>query len=235
MEKYIDDEFFSSKIEEELRIEKRQYERSTAEYEHDLEFRQCIDTDVKEENGYNKLRLKLDDEGLRRIEESCREEEDFENLIKIWNRRLSNAERRSRYWEVGRSEVPLDYNEATEPFYIPRYLNNEFRRNLKEGNYIDIIYDCPHEIEQLVTNPIMSEAISMLSQSQKELLQFKVVRKYTTEEVALYKQQSDRNIRKVYSTVLKHIRKNYIKIYDERKRRDRSDDRYYEKCKRALG
>lgn len=45
---------------------------------------------------------------ISRLEESARTEEEFANVISWWDKLDDNRERRERYHEIGRSEVPLD-------------------------------------------------------------------------------------------------------------------------------
>ena len=46
---------------------------------------------------------------LLRLEDAARTEDDFREIIDIWNKNDSNRERKERYHEVGRSVVPLEY------------------------------------------------------------------------------------------------------------------------------
>ena len=47
---------------------------------------------------------------ISRLEESARTEEEFANVISWWDKLDDNRERRERYHEIGRSEVPLEWH-----------------------------------------------------------------------------------------------------------------------------
>ena len=54
------------------------------------------------------LKRQIKEEALLRLEEAARTEEDFAAVQYHWDRRDSNRERKERYHEVLRGDVPLD-------------------------------------------------------------------------------------------------------------------------------
>ena len=64
---------------------------------------------IPEASTRKKLKRELEQEALARLEDSARTEEDFENVVTWWNRLDANRERKERYHEIGRSDVPLEW------------------------------------------------------------------------------------------------------------------------------
>lgn len=165
-----------------------------------------------EENPKNKkLKRELRAEALRIIEDSARTQEDFEEVVRWYDRLDANRERKERYHEVSRGDnVPLDYNADENGVCFPRSLNKYLWKQIQKGDFIEAIYDCPHELQEIVTEPYISEIIGDLADEQKEVLYY-IIKGYSTQKIACIRGQTDRNIRKVKNTALKQIRK---KIYD---------------------
>ncbi len=182
-----------------LDFEKKQEQTDSAETENQ--------TAVSEQSiGTKRLKRELRAEALARIESAARTQDDFQKVVEIWDKLDANRERKERYHEVGRSDVPLDYEAAEDGICFPRDLNSFIWKQVQKGEFIDAIYNCPHELQELVTEPYISKILSELSDEQKEIL-FYIVKGYSTSKIACIRGQTDRNIRKVRKTLLKHIRK----------------------------
>lgn len=158
-----------------------------------------------------RLKRELRAEVLARIESAARTQEDFENVVEIWNKLDANRERKERFHEVGRGDVPLDYEAAEDGICFPRDLNSFIWKQVQKGEFLDAIYNCPYEIHELVTDEYLSKILEELPPEQKEILYYIAVKGYSTSRIAKIRGQSDRNIRKVRNTLLKHIRE---KIYN---------------------
>lgn len=144
---------------------------------------------------------------LERIENAARTEEDFQKVIDWWDRLDANRERKERYHEVSRGDnVPLEYNADENGVSFPRSINKYLWNQIQKGDFIEAIYDCPLEIQELITEPYISKILSELSDERKEIL-FYIVKGYSTSKIARIRGQSDRNIRKVRNTLLKQVRK----------------------------
>ena len=165
-----------------------------------------------EENPTNKkLKRELRAEALRLIEEAARTQEDFEKVVKWYDRLDANRERKERYHEISRGDnVPLDYNADENGICFPRSINKYLWKQIQKGEFEETIYDCPHELQELVSEPYISKIIGELTAEQKEALFYYIVKGYSTSKIACIRGQTDRNIRKVKNTALKQIRK---KIY----------------------
>ena len=154
---------------------------------------------------------------LRRIEESARTEDDFQKVIEWWDKLDENRERRERDHETGRSTVPLDWN--AEELYLsdrPSY-DMVLRRLLLAGDFLDMIFDHPETIHELVTDTDLSKILKELKPHLKNMLYYLFLRDYSATEYAESIGQSDRNIRGIRETALKRIRKFYGGILTYRK------------------
>ncbi|MCX4300068.1 MAG: sigma-70 family RNA polymerase sigma factor [Lachnospiraceae bacterium] len=146
---------------------------------------------------------------LRRIEESARTEDDFQKVIEWWDKLDENRERRERDHEIGRSTVPLEWD--ADELYLsdrPSY-DMVLRKLLLAGDFLDLIFDSPETIHELVTDADLSEILKELKPHLKNMLYYLFLRDYSAAEYAESIGQSDRNIRGIRETALKRIRKLY--------------------------
>ena len=154
---------------------------------------------------------------LRRIEESARTEDDFQKVIEWWDKLDENRERRERNHEIGRSTVPLEW--GADELYLsdrPSY-DMVLRKLLLAGDFLDLIFDSPETIHELVTDADLSKILEELKPHLKNMLYYLFLRDYSAAEYADNIGQSDRNIRGIRETALKRIRKLYSGILAYRK------------------
>ena len=154
---------------------------------------------------------------IQRIEESARTEADFENVLYWWDKLDANRERKERDHEIGRSAVPLEWG-ADEMYFSERLsYDMVLRKLLLAGEFIDIIFDRPETIHELVTDADLSKILKALKPHLKNMLYYLFLRDYSAAEYAKSIGQSDRNIRGIRETALKKIRKLYGGILTYRK------------------
>lgn len=167
----------------------------------------------EEDTGEKRLKREIRAEALRRLELAARTEEDFAYIIKQWNRLDSNRERRERDHEVLRGDIPLEYQAAPDPKIFPRWMNDPAYRQLNSGYFLDVLFDCPYEMHELITDEFLSDLVKSLSEAQKEVLFFLALRLYSTSRVAKLRGQTARNIRKVRATIQRKLqRKLYMHL-----------------------
>ena len=99
---------------------------------------------------------------------------------------------------------------------FPDTLNDVLKRQEHKGDFIDIIFYCPCDIHELVTNVDMSIILRELNEDHKFLLFLSALRQYSSVKIAAIRGQTDRNIRKVRNTILKKIRKNLLATLTEK-------------------
>ena len=144
-------------------------------------------------------------EALKRTEESARTAADFQKVIAEWNRIDRNRERRERDHENLRGDVPLEFQAVPEPRIAPLWMNAPDYRQLCSGFFLDILFDCPYEMPELMSNKFISNMIRNLSEEHKEVLFYLSLRLYSTTRLAALRGQSDRNIRKLRTTIRKKL------------------------------
>ena len=134
--------------------------------------------------------------------------QDFKNLHVTWDKLDANRERRERYHELLRGNVPIDYDvDYGSTTFIPRWRNDPMERQLLRGYFLDYFCDCPYEMHDLTTKEYLRQILMGLKEEHKEIFYFLFLRQFSPQYVALMRGQTDRNIRKVRDTVLRKIRK----------------------------
>lgn len=178
-----------------------------------------IEDDEQSERKLLKRELKA--QALKRLEDSARTVTDFKNVAAWWDRLDANRERRERYHEILRSndDIPLEYGASFDARCFPNALNGMLKKQNRKGDFLDAIFCCPYEINELVTEEYISDILFNLNEEQKFFLFLYAVRQYSSAKIAEIKGQSDRNIRKVRGTMLKRIRKKLLGKLDEKVRK----------------
>ena len=77
------------------------------------------------------------------------------------------------------------------------------------GDFIDLIFDRPETLHELVTDADLSKILKELKPHLKNMLYYLFLHDYSAAEYAESIGQSDRNIRGIRETALKKIRKLY--------------------------
>ena len=162
---------------------------------------------ARESSKKKRLRREIEAESLARMERLAKTEDDFQEVTRQWDRREENGDRRFRYHETVRGDVPLEYGMSKSSSVFPAYLNSAYWKAIRRGDYLELIFDCPFEIEQITSDPFVSTALGELKDEYRELLCFLCVRKYSTERLGKMIGQTDRNVRKKLSRLLARLRK----------------------------
>lgn len=177
-----------------------------------------IEDDEDNQSERKLLKRELMAHALKRLEDSARTVTDFKNVTAWWDRLDANRERRERYHEILRSndDIPLEYGASFDARCFPNALNGMLEKQNRKGDFLDAIFCCPYEINELVTEKYISDILYGLNEEQKFLLFMYAVRQYSSVRIAAIKGQSDRNIRKVRGTMLKRIQKKLLAALDEK-------------------
>lgn len=168
--------------------------------------------ELEETEGRKLLQRELREEALRRYEESARTVQDFKNIHATWDKLDANRERRERYHELLRGDVPIDYQvDYLTATIIPHWRNDPMERQLQRGYFLDYFFDCPYEMHDLTSKEYVRQIIKGLKEEHKEIFYFLFLRQFSPQYLALMRGQTDRNIRKVRDTVLRKIHKKMYK------------------------
>lgn len=195
------------------------YKERLEEIELQIERDECPpEPDADERPERKKLKRELQAEALTRLEDAARTPADFKKVTDWWDRLDANRERRERYHEVLRSgdDLPLEFGMTKDGLCFPGGMNRALARQIRKGDFLDAIYNCPYELHELVTDADLSDILRDLKEDQKELLFLWAVRLYSSAKIAAIRGQSDRNIRKIRITMLKRIHKKLLAVLQER-------------------
>ena len=175
--------------------------------EHPRDYHAELEDEEEEAAPTSEKRLKREirAEALKRLEEAARTESDFLSVVDEWNKLDRNRERRERDHENLRGDVPLEFQAVPEPRIAPLWMNAPDYRQLCSGFFLDILFDCPYEMHELMSNKFISNMIRNLSEEHKEVLFYLSLRLYSTTRLAALRGQSDRNIRKLRTTIRKKL------------------------------
>lgn len=178
------------------------------------------DEDNSEEEQPERKLLKRDiqAQALARLEDAARTPKDFENVIAWWDKLDANRQRRERYHELSRSgdDIPLDFGASEDALCFPDTLNNVLEKQQRKGDFIDAIFYCPYDIHELVTEEYLSNILRELTEDHKFLLFLCALQQYSSTKIAVIREQTDRNIRKVRGTMLKKIWKKLFDVLTEK-------------------
>ena len=199
-------------------------ERELEQDEHPRDYTAELEDEEEEDSPSSEKRLKREirAEALRRLEEAARTEADFLSVVEEWNKLDRNRERRERDHENLRGDVPLEYMALPEPRIVPLWMNLPGFRQLSRGDFLDIIFSCPYELHELTADRFISELIRSLSDEQKEVLYYLFIKQYSTTRLAAIREQSDRNIRKLRTTIQKKLQKQMYEHLREKRKSDHS-------------
>ena len=215
----IDEDITFDETQQELQIELEHFNEMDLEQElHPIK-----DDDIQPEDEHpNKTMLKreLRAIALKRLEDGARTVSDFEEVVKEWDHLDANRERKERYHEIGRENIDSKKDVAPLAIVIPAPINHAYWRQLMKGDYIDIISNCPYEMHNSLSDEDYSKIIYELKEDHKELIYFLYLRDFTTSQLAALRNQSDRNIRGVRSTILGQIEKRVLMILVDRQGED---------------
>ena len=193
--------------EQALKIQLRQDERSRRQ-----------SSEPKDPPKKKKLKRELRREALTRLEEAARTQNEFNEVVAWWDKLDENRERRERDHEVLRGDVPLEYGAVQEGNIFPAFLCSPFWWELCSGYFLNIIFDCPYEMHELLADDFLSKMIFEMKEDHKELFYYKVLRRYSSTALGAVLGQTDRNIRKKWTRLMKRMQKKLFKYLTDRKK-----------------
>lgn len=147
------------------------------------------------------LKRDIEAEALKRLEESAVTEDDFKEVIKEWDRLDRNRERKERYHEIYRNDedFPLELGASIDTNFAKNIL---MIRQAFKGNFLELIYNSPYEIQEHMTEQYLYEILRDLKPSYKELLYYRAIEGYSNSEYAKLKGCTDKNIRKKWAKMI---------------------------------
>ena len=115
--------------------------------------------------------------------------------------------RRERRYESLRSDTPVEYLAPDEGGIVPHSMSCPTFRQICRGEFDDLLCNCLFRMHDLTDRDHLRQIVMNLKQDHKEILYFLGVRLYSPQQLALLREQTERNIRKVRGTVQRKIHK----------------------------
>jgi hypothetical protein len=173
-------------------------------------------------NKRKQLKRDADREAMTRIEESARTEAQFKDVVERWDKLDKNRERRERYNEIPREEELLNWEspermkdefptkEAMKITHgrkiIPKPFTHIWWRQMWRGDFLDVIYSCPYQMHLMTSDFPISGLAEDLDANRKEILYHRAILLWSPQRIADMRDQTDRNIRKVYNKMMDDVR-----------------------------
>lgn len=165
------------------------------------------------------LKRKARAEYLRRMENSARTLEEYQEVVAMHDKLDAAREKREQRHEVGKFEsmyqititddehdypVKLSYSDGG---VVPIPIKHPYWRELMRGDFINYIFDNAEEMWQIMGDWQVGRLLrDELTAKQKEALFLSAVRLATTEQIGCYTDKSDRAVRRLIADALENIR-----------------------------
>jgi hypothetical protein len=188
---------------------------------------ETIEQVAAENKDERRIRRELRAEAMSRVERAAKTQADFELILNAWDLTESNRQKRDEKHTVplynSKMDVDTgDYEEIDEVictekvFPIPYkfVFATRYWRQMMNGDFLDYIHDCAYEMHEAVTGKYFSKAIKQLTDTQKEILYMMVIEERTPQQIAEYRNQTSRNVNKVYRCAIESIYR-YLGVDEE--------------------
>jgi DNA-directed RNA polymerase specialized sigma24 family protein len=176
---------------------------------------------IAEENEGEELLLRdLRAEAMSRLERSAITPSDFKILTNAWDLGESNRRKKDEKYTVSLNSFTkaTDTEDSDEidmivctdtvfPIPLCYTLRTRYWRQIISGDFLDYIYDCAYEMYNYASSKHVSRAINRLTDNQKEIFYMIVIEGKSARQIAAYRNQTLRNINKIYAGALKSIHK----------------------------
>lgn len=147
------------------------------------------------------------EEALRRLELSARTAAEFQSVVSWYDREEQSRMRRERRYESLRGDTPVEYLASDEDGIVPNSMSCPTFRQICRGEFDDLLCNCLFRMHDLTDRDYLRQIVMNLKQDHKEILHFLGIRLYSAHQLALLREQTERNIRKVRGTVQRKIHK----------------------------
>ena len=147
------------------------------------------------------------EEALRRLELSARTAAEFQSVVNWYDREEQSRMRRERRYESLRGNTLIEYLAPDDGGIVPHSMSCPTFRQICRGEFDDLLCNCLFRMHDLTDRDHLRQIVMNLKQDHKEILFFLGIRLYSTQQLALLREQTERNIRKVRGTVQRKIHK----------------------------
>jgi len=144
---------------------------------------------------------------LARMEAAARTESDFMTIVAQWDKLDENRERKERYHEMGRDEQTLELGHSDGLIFPVPIIHPAWRETIK-GDFLAMIFDNAEEMWQIIEDQDIAVLVNNLTDRQKEILFLSAIRRCSPQQIACYKDKTDRAVRKLLTAAITSIRNN---------------------------
>ena len=128
-------------------------------------------------------------------------------MVNWYDREEQSRMRRNRRYESLCGDTPVEYLAPADGGIAPHSMSCPTFRQICRGEFDDLLCNCMFRMHDLTDRDHLRQIVMNLKQDHKEILYFLWIRLYSTQQLALLREQTERNIRKVRGTVQRKIRK----------------------------
>ena len=154
---------------------------------------------------HNLLKHSLKREGLIRLEEAARTEEEFERVIKRWNEIYRERLKKEQGNEVLLSSDMFDWSE----------FDTESRMR-DEDDFFTWLFCCICKMHELIDDPDICRLLKKATDKQKAVFFPRVLKNCSTQKIAQCHGMTDRNVRKLIDLMVDNIRHGLYEALHER-------------------
>lgn len=162
------------------------------------------------------LKREANRHALRRMEDAARTMDDYVAVLTKWQTRDETRERRERAYEKLYCDPSIANGAMPGNTVIPRPFGHRYWLQMLRGSFLDVIFDCPYDLHEMVASRSVSLWLKKLRDNQKEVLYFRVLRRRSFQQIAQWRGQTDRNILKVYDALMSRMRDKLYEMYAPR-------------------
>ena len=144
-------------------------------------------------------------EGLIRLEEAARTEEQFSRVVKRWDEIYKERLRKERKKEALLSSDMFDWSE----FDAVDGMRNE-------DDFFTWMFCCICQMHELMDDPDIYRLLNKATDKQKAVFFPRVIKRCTTAKIAECHNMTDRNVRKLIDLMLENIRHGLYEALTER-------------------
>ena len=205
--------------------------RNQRESKHKLrrESKRLLDDTVAElresdESMQDMLRREVRKVAMNRIEKSARTQADWDKILNLWdlfedNHRkweedyivpLYTLKTDNETGEIDEVDEVVCKSETVFPIPYSQTLRTRYWRHVLSGDFLDFMCDCAYSMHQSITDRDIANAVNQLTDVQKEIVYSLAIEGKSPQQVARYRNCTDRNVNKIYSAAIRSIHR-YLK------------------------
>lgn len=154
-----------------------------------------------------RLAKSMREEALRRLELSARTTAEFQNVVEWYDREEKSRMRKERRYEVTQGDMLIEAILSDGGNIVPNSMGRPTFQQICRGEFDDFLANCIFRMHDLTEREYLRQIILNLKQDHKEILYFLGIRRYSVQQLADLREQSERNVRKVRGTVHRKLQK----------------------------